>query len=108
MERAAMSADPELTERLMAAYQFVAPERGSAVSLADLRLHMATVGPHLLNPVLRALDGAVVSFWVIQVGQQEQGVLSLLEAAQDAPWRELDEGVEIDGVIYTHMLVTPK
>jgi hypothetical protein len=100
--------DRELTERLMAAYQFVAPERGDTVSLANVRAHMATVEPHLLNPLLRELDGTVVEFWALQGGTQQTGVLSLHQPTSNAPWRELDEGVEIDGQIYTHMAVTPR
>lgn len=101
-------ADPELTERLMAAYQFVAPGRGDAVSLADLRLHLTTVEPHLLNPLLRELDGTVVDFWLHEGGEVQQGVLSLIQPTSSAPWCELDEGVEIEGLIFTHMAVTPR
>lgn len=97
----------ELTSRLMAAYQFVALNRGDAVALADLRLHMATVEAHLLNPVLRALNGTVVDFWAVSGGEYETGVLRLLEGPRETPWRELDDGVEIDGVVYTHLSVTP-
>lgn len=100
-------ADRDLTERLMAAYQFVAEEWGDMVSLADIRAHMATVEPHLLNPVLRALDGTLVEFWVLQAGQQQTGTLRLFSCASGAPWRELDAGVEIEGLIFTHMAVTP-
>jgi hypothetical protein len=100
--------DHELTSRLMAAYQFVALRRGDAVALTDLRLHMATVEPHLLNPVLRRLNGTVVDFWAVTGGVYETGVLRLLEGDwQEVSWDELDQGVEIDGVVYTHLSVTP-
>lgn len=99
--------DTELKSRLMAAYQFVALNRGDEVLLADLRLHMATVQPHLLNPVLRALNGTVVDFWAVSGDVYETGLLRLLEPARGASFRELDEGVEIDGVNYTRMVVIP-
>jgi hypothetical protein len=100
-------ADRELAERLMAAYQFVAPNLGDRVSLADVRLHLGTVEPHLLNPLLRELDGTQVEFWVVQGGQYRSGVLHLLEPEQDTPWRELDEGVDVEGAIYSHLRVQP-
>jgi hypothetical protein len=99
--------DHELTSRLMAAYQFIALHRGDAVSLADLRLHMATVEAHLLNPVLRHLNGRVVDFWAVTGDTYETGVLELHAAPQGASWRELDDGVEIDGVTYTALSVRP-
>jgi hypothetical protein len=99
--------DVELTERLMAAYQFLTPALGNPQPLADIRLHLRDVEPHRLNPLLRELNGSVVPFWFPDNDRQQQGVLSLHEAAQDAPWRELDDGVEIDGITYTHMAVQP-
>lgn len=101
-----MNADPELTSRLMAAYQFAALNRGDVVTLEDVRLHMATVEPHLLNPVLRALNGTVVDFWAVSGGTYETGRLHL-SLPDVVTWQELDAGVEIDGVTYTHMTVTP-
>jgi hypothetical protein len=99
--------DRELTGRLMAAYQFVALNRGDMVSLSDLRLHMATVEAYLLNPVLRHLNGTVVDFWAVSGDTYETGVLELHEASQGASWRELDDGVEIGGVTYTALSVRP-
>lgn len=95
----------DLTERIMAAYQFIAPSRGDVISLADLRLHLATVEAHLLNPHLRDLNGQLVQWWILDGAAEDRGVLTLLEPPGDAPWRELDDGVEIEGVIYTHMSV---
>lgn len=90
----------------MAAYQFVALNRGDKVALSDLRLHMATVEPHLLNPVLRALNGTVVDFWAASGDTYETGTLRL-SLPDVVTWHELDDGVEIDGITYTHMAVQP-
>jgi hypothetical protein len=98
--------DINLTTRLVAAYQFIAQSRGEEVALASVRLFLVgphTVEAHELNPLLRRLNGTVVDFF----GEGGQGTLSLHEPAEDTPWDELDGGVEVDGVLYTHMAVRP-
>lgn len=100
--------DPELTKRLMAAYQFVADSWGDTVPLASVRLFLVGPNPveaHELNPLLRQLDGTVVDFFGDGVGQ---GLLRLHEPSEGAPWHELDGAVEVDGVEYTHMSVQPR
>lgn len=102
--------DSELTSRLMAAYQFVTPALGNPQPLADIRLHLRDVEPYRLNPLLRELNGSVVPFWFPGNDRQQQGVLSLREPqewGQEATWDELDGGVEVDDVLYTHMSVQP-
>lgn len=97
-----------LTERLMAAYQFVAQRRGEVVPLASIRLFLVgphPVGTHELNPLLRQLNGTVVDFSGDEGGQ---GLLVLHEEDDDASWEEMDGGVDIDGVLYTHMSVEPR
>jgi hypothetical protein len=107
MERAAMS-EFTLTERLMAAYQFVAQRRGDVVSLLEIRLFLVgphPVGAHELNPLLRQLNGTVVDFFGDEGGQ---GLLTLHEEDDDTTWDEMDGGVDIEGTLYTHMSVEPR
>lgn len=100
----------ELTERLMAAYQFITPALGNPQSLADIRLYLSNVESHRLNALLRELNGSVVPFWFPGNDRQQQCVLSLREPqewGQEATWRELDEGIEIGSVTYTYLSVHP-
>lgn len=103
-----MTDGTELTSRVMAAYQFATPALGNPVALRDIRLHLGNVGPDVLNPLLRELNDTMVSFW----GWQQTGFLTLMNPTRstDDPepsWSELDEGVEVNGVLYTHMSVRP-
>lgn len=100
-------ADSELTARLVAAYQFVAQERGDRVSLADVRLHL-NMDPHELNPLLRELHGSPVAWWTQGTQDatgQEWGILRLLEPEQEPTWREQDDAVEHHGVLFTHLAI---
>lgn len=105
-----MSADLELTSRIMAAYQFVAQYPGEPISIADIRLGLGGVGdcgPEVLYPLLRSLHATVVKYWAPDGADAGTGFFSVQEAAPSAPFRELEDSVEIHGADCTHITVVP-
>lgn len=104
-----MDQDAQIT-RVVAAYQFVAQTRGESVPVASLRLFLVgehPMGPEVLNPLLRRLDGQVVDFFDRDGYDPGQGILRLHEAPRETTWDEIDGGVEIDGLDFTHLTITP-
>lgn len=98
----------EMIVRLMAAYQLAAQNLGDEVSVADIRLHTQLEAVQL-NPLLRALNGTAVTFFDSGNLKGVRGMLRLIEEprGRGATWEELDNAVEIDGVEYTQVSVTP-